>query len=469
MIDGSALPVELEADAVVVGSGAGGASCARWLAAAGRRVILVEEGPPARPAETALEAFATLYRDGGATTTLGLEPMPLLQGRCVGGTTVVNGAIQVPLPRDVWEAWPASFRALAPWEALQAAQERMDGELHVAPTPEALRGPGALLARAFPEAGPIHRNAPGCQGSGRCLLGCPNRGEAGRPLGKASLDLTMIPRAVADGAQVVARCEVRRVRIRGGRVQGVEGRFEGGARFVARAPLVVVAAGAIHSPRLLARSGVRGVGRGFMAHPGAAVAGLFPEPLGPGGTQTMELLSERERGYKLETVHLSGALQALKVPGVGARFAARLAQSERVATWAVACRAEARGRVLPGPTVLYAPTRRDRAVLLAGLARAAEGMLRAGALEVWPGVHGAPEVITRVEEARALAELSPDRGRVPMLATHLFGGVPVGPRFQVGGVQGLVAADASILPSNLGVNPMRTITATALLVAEAWG
>ena len=122
--------------------------------------MVVEEGPPATPGRDAMDAFARLYRDAGTLTTLGREPMPLLQGRCVGGTTVINGAIQVPLPREVWEAWPEAFKALAPWEALEAAREDMDRELHVRPTPEPLWGPGRLLREGLPGASPAWGRPP---------------------------------------------------------------------------------------------------------------------------------------------------------------------------------------------------------------------------------------------------------------------------------------------------------------------
>ncbi|MCB9761376.1 MAG: GMC family oxidoreductase [Alphaproteobacteria bacterium] len=461
LLDGAPRDVDLYAEAVVVGSGAGGATCARWLAAGGRRVVVVEEGPPPTPGRDTLDALSRLYRDAGASTTLSREPMPLLQGRCVGGTTVVNGAIQVPLPRDVWAGWPEPFQRLAPWERLEAARARMEEELSVRPTPSALWGGGALMGRALADARPIHRNAPGCVGHGRCYMGCPEGG-------KASADRALLPRAMDDGALVVARCRVAQVRITGGRARGVLGRFESGARLRVEAPLVVLAAGAVHTPWLLRRSGVRGQGRGFMAHPGAGVAGLFPEPLPQGGTQTWEYLAERARGWKLETMQSVGAFKAVKVPGVGARLAERLARLDAVAMWGVACRAEATGRVWPGPVVRYSPTRRDRQVLLEGVSRAAEAMLEAGAVEVWPGVHGAPAVITTRDEARALATVAPERGVVPMVATHLFGGTRVGPRFEVAGIRGLVAADASIFPSNTGVNPMNSITAMATVVAEAW-
>jgi hypothetical protein len=81
-------------DAIVVGSGAGGAFAARALARAGLDTVIVEEGERwtadrirrSHP----LDRFAGIYRDGGTTMALGNPPIALPLGRAVGGTTVIN-------------------------------------------------------------------------------------------------------------------------------------------------------------------------------------------------------------------------------------------------------------------------------------------------------------------------------------------------------------------------------------------
>jgi choline dehydrogenase-like flavoprotein len=75
--DNSDTDITAEADFVIVGSGAAGATCARWLAAAGKSVIVIEEGAPAAPAGgDALEVMTTLFRDAGASATIGEMSYP---------------------------------------------------------------------------------------------------------------------------------------------------------------------------------------------------------------------------------------------------------------------------------------------------------------------------------------------------------------------------------------------------------
>ena len=193
-IDGALRDIEEDADFVIVGSGASGATCARWLSAAGCSVVVLEEGAPAKVGKgDGLDAMSRLYRSAGAAMTVGKDRMALLQGRCVGGSTVVAGGIQSGLPEAVWREWVARDARWAqrlPWEALEMARERMDAELSVHKTPRELWGEtGAAFFRALPgQASPTWRNTPGCQGSGRCLQGCPHRG-------KTSADLSLLPQA----------------------------------------------------------------------------------------------------------------------------------------------------------------------------------------------------------------------------------------------------------------------------------
>ena len=99
-------------DYVIVGSGAAGASAARVLADVSGSIAIVEEGPAVSTEQfedRALPAFKRLYRGMGAQVTGGRAPMLVIQGRCLGGSTVVNSAIMRRLPEEVWREWDASY------------------------------------------------------------------------------------------------------------------------------------------------------------------------------------------------------------------------------------------------------------------------------------------------------------------------------------------------------------------------
>jgi len=97
---------EFVADVVVVGTGAGGAVVGTELAEAGHDVIFVEEGGY-HPTESfnpyTTESVPRLYRDASATMIFGKAPIPYVEGRCVGGSTVINGGMAYRAPERVLE------------------------------------------------------------------------------------------------------------------------------------------------------------------------------------------------------------------------------------------------------------------------------------------------------------------------------------------------------------------------------
>jgi len=493
-VDGSTsgLPLE-EADFVVVGSGAGGGAAARILAASGARVVVLEEGPRLRPEELGVSENASrnrLFRNQGKQAAFGRATTPILQGRCVGGTTFVNSAIVWRLPHKVLERWHREF-GLAdgmPEAALEAAAAIIEEELSERAVVEGdTAGISDLLLRdAAKQAGIegrfIHRYEKGCRGSGRCLHGCPNEA-------KQSTAVTSLKRAVGDGGWVVADARVERIEHRGGRAVAVRGHFTGdgpekGQRFrVAARRAVIVAGGCIQSSNLLWRSGVRPahLGQHFMAHPGTALMGLYPHRVDAwtGASQGYEVFGLRDTvGVKFETINVPPEVTAARLPGAGERFARRLEELPHVANWAVALKAEAQGTVRPsllfGDMVRYDLTRGDLERLRKAMRTLAEMHFAAGAREVVSGVAGLPETLTSREQAALFDEAPLDPRAYSLVMTHLFGGCRAGkdaatsvvdPTLKVHGVDGLYVMDASVFPTNTGVNPQHSIMSVASVAA----
>ena len=495
IFDGEKEPRALDEvfDYVIVGSGAAGAAAARVLADTGASLAVVEEGPAVTTADfgdRVLPAFKRIYRDMGFQTAQGRATIPVVQGSCLGGTTVVNSGIVWRLPEDVWEPWQTEYGLgdALPLERLHQYWDQLERELAVAPTPPEIWGENNRLLEAASRrlgvsAMPVQRYAAGCRGSARCSLGCPHGA-------KQSMLVSYLPYASERGALLFTSARVDRILLQGERAVGVTGYFHVSqfkrnlAPFTLRARKgVLVAASAIQTPLLLANSGVRSahLGRHFQGHPGAGLAGVFDEEvnLWSGATQGFETDEHRVKGrFKIEALSLPPELVLARLPGVGRAWVANMAQAGHLALWAVQLRTYAEGSVWRGRlgnTIRFEPTPRDMQNLRRGLRFTAELLFAAGAREVITGIHGLPERLTSPDQARLLEDGPADPACYSLALTHLFGtarmsvrpteGV-VGTDFGVHGTRGLYVIDSSLFPTNLGVNPQHTIMAIAMHAAN---
>jgi choline dehydrogenase-like flavoprotein len=499
VVDGQTLARDVDEafDYVVVGSGAAGAVAAHVLAQAGWSVAMVEEGPWVKTrefGERIHDAFKHMFRDAGMQVVEGRSYMPLIQGRCVGGSTVMNSAIAHRTPEDVLDDWAARFGLgeSIHARALEPHFEVLERELHTHAVADDVLGRNNRIfldqARAdgMP-ARPMRRYERGCRGSGRCMTGCPNAA-------KQAMNVSYVPWALALGARLFCSCRVERAIVEDGRATGVlahttshdpdvrDRQPRRTVRLRARRG-VLVAASTIQTPNLLRRSGLRAraIGEHFQCHPGYGLGGVFDDPVTMtfGATQGAEMthLRTTER-IKLETIAMPPELAAVRIPGVGQELMRRMGSFSNLAVWAVVVRAEAEGTVKPGwggrDKVRLTPTRADMERTRKGAALLARLMFEAGAREVWPGLHGVPSVLRSIDEVRLIEEIPPDPRLFGMITTHLFGAARMGldprtsvvrPDFQTHEVRGLYVVDSSVFPTNLGVNPQHSIMAISRLAA----
>jgi choline dehydrogenase-like flavoprotein len=461
---------DLTTDVLVIGSGAGGAFTAASLAATGRTVTVVEEGPwvdPDAHEPFSLQEMVAKYRHRGPTAALGNPVIAYVEGRCVGGSTEINSGLYHRLPDHLAAEWTRRYGIdeFTP-EALAGYATRVEDQLSVTTVPGAPPASSAALER------------------GATKLGWQNvefarvfsYDQQGRGT-KQTMTRTMLPRALAAGATLVPDCRVASLIRRGDRVVGARCRrtHPGGGveRLTVRAEHVFVCGGAVHTPALLQRSGIRrNVGNGLKMHPTIKIAARFPHPVDHGDVP-MHRVTEFSPFIAIGGSASRKGQVALALADTGEPYDDALADWENISTYYAAIRSEGSGRVVavPGlrsPLVTYSLTEADVSRLARGLLHLGELLLAAGATELHPSVMGGTVVRRLDEMGRWWDQVT--RARANLMTVHLTSTVRMGENRdrtgadsfgRVWGYRNLRVNDGSLIPDAPGVNPQAAIMAIA--------
>ncbi len=503
-LDGAAAELRETADVCVIGSGAGGAVVAAELAEAGLSVVVLEQGhhwtaPDFTQREE--EMLPRLFEEAGMRQTADGSVI-VLQGRCVGGSTVHNLCYAFRTPDPILHLWREEhgLAGFGP-DAMRASFERVERSLRVKPIREdEVNELNRIVRRGAEKLGysgfVTRHNREGCVKSGYCLLGCSYDA-------KQSMLVTYVPRADAAGARIYADARAERIQVREGRVTGVSarsldraGRPVGHVEVSARA--VVLAAGAVASPDLMLRSGIGNrsglVGRHLHLHPSVMVAGIFEDDFHPyrGIPQSyyvdefIDLERDPHSGYVLMPVTGFPVLTASNLPGFGREHFETMKAFARTAGLLVLLHDRSEGRVEPGssparPRISYRLRDDERHLLAEGLVHCCEILLAAGALRVVVPYLDGPLVLKPGDDLGAIERRGVRQGGVPIASTHpqstcRMGGDPrtsvVGPFGESHEVAGLYVADMSVFPTSIGAPPQITTAAladrTARHLIETW-
>ena len=479
-------PVTESADVCIIGSGSGGAVAAAVLAEAGKEVVILEEGGHFTSRDfTGREAemYPMLYRDGGSqfTTDGGINVM---QGRAVGGSTVINAADCTRIPPEVLEHWKKHHAVEGINEkSLQDSYRRVEitlgvNQIHASQVNQN----NALLlegAERLGMKGDLFRtNRTGCAGIGTCLIGCPINAKKGA-------HLNFIPRAQVAGARIYADTRADKIVVRNGRATGVRGSILDREKGIATYPIevtakrIIIAAGAIHSPLLLARSDLGGsqVGRNLSLQPQIPVIAIFPERIDPwkGIPQSAYVDAfdhntpeEGLGGYRMEGVAGGPVFGSTVFPGFGENHLEIFRNFPKTAIALILVpdrpgdgfvSAQKGG----GAKIVYSVRDRWRENARKGIAAAAECYFEAGAERVcWSDETVAPfESFGKLESALQDAPLKTASAR--LISAHCQGTCRMGEdpkksvvdsRGTLRGVKGVTICDTSIFPSSASTHTM---------------
>jgi choline dehydrogenase-like flavoprotein len=489
------LPEQITCDVAIIGTGAGAGITAEILTKAGLDVVLIEEGPLRTSSDfnqKESEAYANLYQESAArrSTDKGIS---ILQGRCVGGTTVINWTSSFRTPPDTLKFWQDHFGltdvgvdTMAPW--FEQAEKRLnvhnwEGQPNA--NNELLRTGAEKLGMG---AKVIPRNIKGCWNLGSCGMGCPTNA-------KQSMLITTIPTALAAGARLFYQTRAEKFEFDKGLAQAlvcqgikVNGDAASDRTMKVKAKHYVVAGGAINSPALLKRSHAPDphglLGKRTFLHPVAFSSAVYEQRIEGWTGAPQSIYSDHflhtqpidgEMGYKLEATPMHPGLTAILLGGVGSTLAERFAHYPHTQMMLALMRdgfhPDAAGGEVKlnwdgSPSLDYVLT----PYILNGFRKAllsmAEIQFAAGAKMVLP-MHEQAQYFKTWEEAKqGIAAFDMKPYMTGAGSAHVMGGCHMGgdekqgvvrPDGQHWQISNVSVHDGSIFPTSIGANPQLSI------------
>ena len=467
----------IEAEVVIVGSGAGGSTMAATLAEHGLDVLILEEGPWHTSKDvpnTAANSMLQLWRSAGLTPAMGRIPVAYAEGRCVGGGTEINSAIFQEAPPEILGQWAKAIPDFE-YDCLVPHYKWAAEAVNASETQEELGEPSRIIKRAGSKMGwrtdSLPRGQKSCVGTNLCSFGCPTGG-------KQSMSTTLIPSALKSGAKVIANTRVKKLHVANGRVHGlsaVQTDDDGNKkRLRVKANDVFVACGTIHSAALLQRSGLKSrSSSSFQLHPTAKVLAVFDEQVDAFNSRLpLYAITEFLPNYRMGG--------SVTTPGT---FGVALAEDWQnrhslnqkhmnCASYYSMVRPRGWGSItsLPGlktPFVSYELDRMDYETIKRSLSQLCEALFAVGAKIIYPSISNhrgwrSPEIMkTELSEFSKWKSLN-------LMSIHLFSSAsPVTAGAENDSFGKLAAAenvfviDGSLVPSAPCVNPQATIMALA--------
>lgn len=498
----------VKCDAVVVGSGSGGGVVAGILAKAGYKVLVLEKGSYlARKKLSLLEGptMDQMYLSGGLIATEDTSVV-VLAGSTVGGGSTINWSASIRTPDHVVREWSEKhelelFDSLLYREALDKVCERMGVQSEVCE--EGFNN--AVLRKGCQELGyqvqNIPRNSSPDHYCGWCCLGCKD----GRK--KGTSETWLVDLVNSGNGVILPGCEAVEVlhkkRKNGKVATGVAFEFEyKGVKdiCVVESNVTVVASGALCTPSLLRKSGLKNpnIGKNLHLHPVTMAWGYFPEKNQwpeeskksyEGGIMTAmsTVVGDFDKsgyGAVIQTPALHPGMFSSLMPWTsGIDFKIRMSKFSRTAHVFALARDKGSGTVKSPNNISYHMEAEDEQNLQKGLEKVLRILAAAGAEEI--GTHHSKgrsinvkkstgqefEKFVKEESSRPLRDLS-----TQLCSAHQMGSCRMGidPKTSVVNqmgqsweVEGLYLADTSVFPTALGVNPMVTVQAIAYCTAQS--
>lgn len=467
---------------LVVGTGPGGSVAGGLLSENGKDVIFIEEGGfyPSQARSTNIGHMTALfYRDSGIFPFLGSPTVAFAEGCCVGGGSIINGALLWRTPPWVLDEWKTTY-GLEGYSEKDLADHFKFIESRLNVVRHTMEKSANLDSKALVKGADnlgwkfvmVPRAVKNCTNENLCPTGCPSGA-------KQTMLETYLSRAFKNGARLFANLKVKRIKWSGKRAVSVvaESSNNCGAKpAIFYFDKLILAGGAIQTPHLLKRSKCSKLaGNQLEFHMNLKIVARFNKPIyGEKGTMfTVQVQEFAEEGIlfmasNMRPQYLTTALshfdndiinRVLKNYPFYGIYVAMIRPRSKARI--VSCAGER-------PLVYYRFNPADTFLIRKTLRLAAELLFASGAIELYMPISGTQPISSLQHFDNIIDRISPKNFEI--ISVHAMASCPMGNENRESVVdltgrlkdfENVYITDASILPSNIGESPQGTIMAFA--------
>jgi choline dehydrogenase-like flavoprotein len=477
-------PREIQADVAVIGSGAGGSVVALQLAKAGYKTVIIEEGP--LPTSEILgfepgEKLRSLYRFSGINPMFGSPMINYGEGRCVGGTTVVNAGYASRIPDNVIDEWRQHHgyedgivdRLQANldhfWERLNGSTPTLDAENRDS---HKLKQGCEKLGWKY---GLSERFVEECQNLNNCTVGCPVNA-------KKSTLVSLLPEFLEHGGHILynARCQKlvqssgSDARISRILISGTGGKIEIMAKYF------FVCCGPLQSPALLRRNGIKNnVGDSFQLHINLKFLATYADRINAekGTVSQIHVREFEDQGVLISAANYYEEFVLASVGHLPHRELAEIAEKwDHHGLFVTQFRSKSRVRVrsMNGtPVMKRRSAELDVETIRESIVETSRVLFASGAEEIHLPIMGQSKVKNLDQAIETARQFDPNS--VDAISVHGMSSCPmtkdpashvVDFDGRIRGMENLYVADASVIPTNTGESPQATVMAFAKLIVD---
>ena len=451
-------------DYIVIGAGVAGITVALSLAKSGKQVLLVEEGSLIKPEKlpnNILDSMHKIWLGRQPISTLGSNPISIIAGSCVGGSSVISGMILHKIPEYTLSKIFHVFPNLSEYFSKKNIRKHEE-DIHIdLGATQGISKEKIFFETYFkknPEYTPMVRAINSCRNAGLCIVGCPNN--------QKNSFLNYLIKEKVDSLNLISDCRVEKILIKNKSAYGIIIKDSNGLnKSIHSRKGVLVTAGVLGSPNILKASGIanKNIGKFFSCNLGASGIAIYPDHRTKFEGDAMGLESFRvlKNGQKVKIAGQFTPKSIILSRLTDSHRVGTLSQSKNYSAWTSLLPSSSYGRIfrfpITGkPIVKFSISSVDKQNLIESLKMIRHECFKNGAIEFLSLLNGTPLDKVNVSE------------KINVGATHIFGGCiwgdqkensVVNAKLQVHEHHNLYVCDASVFPEALGINPIIAISA----------